>query len=253
MARLTVADLQQMKVDGKKIAAGVVYEAQMTRMFERAGVDLLSVGDSLSRVFLGYQDPDDYTVEEMLVFGGAVARAAERAVVNVDLPNRVSNGGPKEVERVARLIKEIGADMTKVDIRTREEELIDEVHAVVEAGLAAYPQIGFDFVAGGEMHGSPAEHDHVLKWASAVEAAGASMIDLTMVSPEIYADTCKSVRVPVIGGQTGPEADGKIYVSYSLVGYQTQTLDRTDGPPSAARFMYDIIQQAVDGIHAGEW
>ena len=254
MARLTVADLQKMKDDGKKIAAGVVYEAQMTRIFERAGVDLLSVGDSLGRAFLGHEKSSDYLFEEMLVFGRAVSRTAERAVVNLDMPGSVGDRGATEVLKAARRIKEeTSADMTKVDIRGQEEALIDEVQAVIEGGLSAYPQIGFEYVAGGDMHGSPADHENTLKWAHAVEDAGASIIDLTMVSHEIYADVAKSVHIPVIGGQAGPEADGKIYVSYGLVGYQAQTIDRDDGRPSAARFMYDIAKEAVDAVHAGAW
>ena len=253
MAKLTVADLQKMKKDGRKIAAGVVYEAQMTKLFERAGADLLSVGDSLARNVLGHAGPDDYKVEEMLVFAGAVARTAQRAVVNVDMPGRVTDAGPKEVERVSRLIKELGADSTKIDIRTREEELFDEVQAVVDAGLAVYPQIGFNYVPGGDMHSTPEDRDHVVKWVKKLEEGGASMIDLTMVSHEIYEAASKSVSIPVIGGQTGPEADGKIYVGYGLVGYQDALLDRENAPESTAKFMYERIEKAVANVHAGKW
>ena len=243
-----------MKKDGKKIAAGVVYEAQMTRIFERAGVDLLSVGDSLGRNFLGYEHANDHGIDEMLVFARAVTRTAKSAVVNVDMPTSVCEAGATEVLKAAKRIREeAGADLTKVDLREHEEELFDEVQAVIEAGLAAYPQIGFEFIQGGERHGSTADRDHILKWAHAVEDAGASMLDLTMVSPEIYGAVAKSLNIPVIGGQAGPEADGKIYVSYALVGYQAQTIDRKDGSPSAARFIYDIAQKAVDAVHAGSW
>ena len=56
LAKLTVKDLQQMKADKKKIVASVVYEAQMTQMMERAGADVLSVGDSLGRAFLAHTE-----------------------------------------------------------------------------------------------------------------------------------------------------------------------------------------------------
>jgi 3-methyl-2-oxobutanoate hydroxymethyltransferase len=255
MPRLTIQDLQQMKRDGKKIAAGVCYEAQMATLFERAGVDLLSVGDSLSRAFLGYANPLDYKVEEMLTFGGAVARTAKRAAVSIDVPDAVLLGGPKEMERVARIIKETipNADMIKVDIREREEELIDEVQAVIEAGLHAYPQIGFEYVAGGSMHDSPADLEATVEWALEVERRGASMIDLTMVSKPIYAATCAAVKIPVIGGQTGNESDGKIYVGYAIVGYQTALLDKADAGPSAVGTMYDVIDKAVAAVHDNSW
>ena len=252
MPRLTIADLQQMKNEGKKIAAGVCYDVQMTRIWERAGVDLLSVGDSVSRTFLGMENEDEFTIDAMLLFGKAVSRVAERAAVNVDMPTATFTAGPKAVEAAARRIKEeTGADMTKVDIRTQEEKLFDDVLAVVQAGLPVYPQIGFDVWE--PRHEDAAAHDHVMKWCSAVQDAGAVMIDLTNVSNEIYADVAKAMRVPVIGGQTGPEADGRIYVSYALTGYRADSIDRTDGAPSAAKYIYDIASQAVANVHAGAW
>jgi 3-methyl-2-oxobutanoate hydroxymethyltransferase len=253
MARLAVADLQQMKRDGKKIAAAVVYEFQMAKICDRAGADLLSVGDSLGRVFLGQENVDDFRIDEMIPFARAVTRAATRAVVSVDMPTATCKAGPKEVARAARRIKEeVGADMTKVDIREQEEELFDDVRAVIETGLAVYPQVGFPVGAASTgLHGTPADRDHVLKWAHALQDAGAALLDLTSVTAAIYAEVCRSLRIPVIGGQTGPEADGRIYVSYSLVGYQAAALDRSGA--SAARFIYDIAKKAIDGVHAGKW
>ena len=253
MPRKTIADLQRMKERGQKICAGVVYEAQMTRIFERAGVDMLSVGDSLGRALLNYPNSDDYPVDDMLVFARAVCRTAEKAVVNVDLPTQVCDAGPKEVERVARILKNIGADMTKIDIRTREEELFDEVHAVIASGIAAYPQIGFPVAPDAPRHGSSEDHDHVMKWAQAAQDAGAVMIDLTMVTPDIYRDVTRSMSIPVIGGQAGPEADGKIWVAWSLVGYLAQTIDAEGDAPSAAKYIYDIVSKAVGDVHAGAW
>ena len=138
MARLSVQDLQQMKRDGKKIAAAVVYEYQMTKICERAGVDLLSVGDSLGHAFLGYESGGEHGIDETLVFARAVTRTAQSAVVNVDMPTSVCTAGATAVLKAAKRIKEeAGADLTKVDLREHEEELFDEVQAVIEAGLAA--------------------------------------------------------------------------------------------------------------------
>jgi ketopantoate hydroxymethyltransferase len=135
-----------------------------------------------------------------------------------------------------------------------EEELLDDVHAVVEAGLAAYPQMGFATFEGEATgrHGSPAEHEYILKWAHAIEDAGASMIDLSQTSAEIYADVCRSLRIPVLNGPAVPEADGKILVIYGASGYQFATMDRTDRP-SVAKMIYDIAKKTIDDIHAGKW
>lgn len=252
---LTVADLQQMKRDGKKIAAAVVYEYQMTKICERAGVDLLSIGDSLGRNVLGQADVDDCTVDDMIPFAKAVVRARERAVVSIDMPTTPSRAGATEVGKAARRFKEEGGvDMCKIDIRTREEELFDGVHAVIEAGLEVYPQIGFPTQGANRgIQSGPEVHDHVMKWAHAIEDAGGAMIDLTNVPPEVYGDVCKSVGIPVIGGQAPPQADGKIQVAFSGIGAAAAMIDRTDGRPNAAKYAYDIMQRILDDIHSGKW
>ena len=253
--KMTPKDLQQMKADGKKIAAAVVYDATMTMICERAGVDLLSVGDSVGRTYLGQDEPDDYTVEEMMVFARAVGRTAERAVVSVDMPTLTCKHGPKEVMEAARRLKEEArVDLTKVDIRMQEEELFEDVQAVLEAGLGVYPQIGFATFGGqAGVRSDSASHDHVLKWASKVEEAGASLIDLTNVTSEIYTDVVKSVRIPVIGGQTGPEADGRIYVMASVTGYRAEGFDKSDAPLTMAKLAYDVAKKGFGNIHAGTW
>lgn len=253
MPKLSIADLQQMKRDGKKIATFVVYEYQMARICEAAGADFLSVGDSLGRVFLGYPHADAFTIDDMMPFAKAVCRGAERAVVSVDMPTATCKAGPAAVKAAALRIKnEVGADMTKVDIRQAEAELFDDVRAVLDAGLAVYPQIGFPAGAGSVIHGSAADRDHIVKWAHELEAAGAAALDLTSVTTAIYAEVSKSLKIPVLGGQCGPEADGRIYVSYGLVGYNAAAIYR-DAPPSAAKLIFEIAKNAADQIHSGRW
>ena len=255
MAVMTVKDLQQMKRDGKKIAAAVVYDFQMTKIVELAGVDLLSVGDSLGRNVLGHDHVDECTVDDMIPFARAVVRGREHAVVSVDMPTTPSRGGVKTVAAAAKRFKEeAGVDMVKVDIRTREEELFDEVTAVIDVGLEVYPQIGFP--TQGPTRGvqsGPEVEAHVMKWAHAIQDAGAALIDLTNVPPDVYERVCKSLNIPVIGGQAPREADGKIQVMFSGIGGAAATIDRDDGRPNASKFNYDVMKGIIDSIHAGEW
>ena len=127
----------------------------------------------------------------------------------------------------------------------------DSCLAVVQAGLPVYPQIGFDVWE--DRHGGSETYDHIMKWGTALEDAGAVMLDLTNVTHEIYREVSQSLRIPVLGGQTGPEADGRIYVSYALVGYRADSMDRTDGGPSAARYIFDIANEAIAIVHKGTW
>jgi 3-methyl-2-oxobutanoate hydroxymethyltransferase len=164
LAKLNVADLQQIKLDGKKIAAAVVYDVPMTRIFERAGVDVLSVGDSFASYLFGAA-MDEVSVDDILQFAMAVARAAERAVVSVDIPIGVCNRGAEEVLTAARRIKQAAApDMAKLFIPGGEDGLVEQVHAVREAGLAAYCRVRYPGARGhDDIRSSVAGHDHVLK------------------------------------------------------------------------------------------
>ena len=237
MAFMTAKDLLNMKRDGKKIAAAVVYDFQMTRICERAGIDLLSVGDSLGRNVL------------------AVVKGRERAVVSVDMPTTPSRAGAEAVAAAAKRFKdEAGVDMVKVDIRTHEEELFDAVPAVIAMGLQAYPQIGFPTQGPSTgIQSGPEVEEHVMKWALRIQEAGAAMIDLTNVPPDVYEKVCKTLTIPVIGGQAPQMADGKIQVMFSGIGGAAATIDRDDGRPNASKWAYDVMQGIINDIHSGKW
>ncbi|HZT06452.1 MAG TPA: 3-methyl-2-oxobutanoate hydroxymethyltransferase [Chloroflexota bacterium] len=248
--KVTIQTLHEMKRQRQRIAAAVVYEAQMAQIMDRAGADVLSVGDSVSRTFLGIEDESEFTVEKMAPFCRAVARAAKRALVNCDMPGSAVNAGPKAAAEAARRLAGEGAEMVKVDIREDMDRLFPVVLGVIDSGVVpVYPQIGF--TAWWERHGGDDVVDLITAKAKALEDAGAVMIDLTAVTAEVYEAASKAVRIPVIGGQSGPEADGKIYVSYSLVGYQAALLDKEDGGQTAARFIFDIGNKAIANVHAG--
>lgn len=248
--KITIQTLHEMKRQRQRIVAAVVYESQMAQIMERAGADVLSVGDSLARAFLGHESDANFTVDEMIPFCRAVSRAARRAVVNCDMPGSAVTAGPRTAAEAARRLAGEGAEMVKVDIREDMDGLFPAVLGVLESGvIPVYPQIGF--TAWWERHGGDAVRDMIVAKARALEDAGASMIDLTAVTPEVYAAASKAVRIPVIGGQAGPEADGKIYVSYALVGYQAALLDREDDRPSAARSFFEMGKQAFDNVRAG--
>ncbi len=248
--KVTVQTLQEMKRNRQRIAAAVVYEAQMAQIMERAGADVLSVGDSLSRNFLAIESEDELTVDEMMLFCRAVSRSAKRALVNCDMPGPSVNAGPKAAAEAARKLASVGAEIVKVDIREDMDELFPVVLGVIESkALPVYPQIGF--VNWWERNGGQEGIDKIVAKSKALEDAGAVMIDLTAVTAEVYAAASAAVKIPVIGGQAGPEADGRIYVSYSLVGYQAALLDKDNADKTAAGFIYNMGKEAIDNVHAG--
>jgi 3-methyl-2-oxobutanoate hydroxymethyltransferase len=240
-----------MKRNGKKVAAAVLYDVPMLRIFERAGVDVVSIGDSFAH-YLFDSSMDDVTVDEILVFAKAVIRKAERPVLSIDIPIKVCAEGPAAVSKAAQRFKnEAGPDLGKIDIPSGPEMLLEEVKAVMDAGLGGYCRVRYR-PERAKVDAS-AEHDHVIWLTQSLEEAGVSLIDLYQGTPDVYRDVARSVSIPVIGGQWSTnESDGKIFIYPNFVGYRPDTIDRADGR-SASRFIYDLLKPALDEVHAGTW
>jgi len=145
---------------------------------------------------------------------------------------------------------DVGADTIKVDTRTNMEGLFDRVEAVAKAGINVYPQIGHPDYR--ERWTGPEAIKTLVERAKAVEAVGAVMIDLTGVASEVYGAVSNAVKIPVIGGQATHEADGKIYVSYSLVGYAAAALD-AGGDLNAAKFIHNTAEKAFKDVRSGNY
>ena len=256
MAKLTIAGLQQMKANRERIVAIVCYDNQMAQILDRAGADVLSVGDSIGRYYWGQATPYQVTLDQMILACQAVARGAQRAVVNCDLPfGPVQEGVTAALRAAIRLVSEGQADMVKVDDSA---DHLDVVRAIAGAGIPLWCQFGFSvgtsMAIGGDFTARSDEavvegRNRIVQEAKDIEEAGASMLDLTNVTPDIYAEVQQSVKIPVLGGQTGPEADGRILVA----AHRASAIDRDDLPINPGRYMYEAAVKAFDDIRSGNF
>ena len=122
---VTIPVLQQMKRDGTKIVGVVAWDYQMARIADRAGVDLVSVGDSVGVNLWGHPNPLEVTLDEMLIVCKAVRRGVTRALVSCDFPfGPLQTGTEAAVQAAVRLVKEGGADMVKLIWNS---DIIDDV------------------------------------------------------------------------------------------------------------------------------
>src|SRR6201990_2122199 len=138
--KITITALQQIKRDGKKIAGVVAWDTPMARIADKAGVDLVSVGDSVGVNLWGHETPLEVTMDEMLVVSKAVRRGASRALVSADLPYGPAQESPDAALRASlRLMKEAGADMIKVDAAA---EFPEVVRRLVREGVPVFAQFG---------------------------------------------------------------------------------------------------------------
>jgi 3-methyl-2-oxobutanoate hydroxymethyltransferase len=203
---MSLARLVGLKRAGKKIVAVVCWDTPMAKLADAAGVDLVSVGDSVG-VNLWGQKEGEITVDELLVVAKAVRRGVKRALLSVDLP---ANAAPAEASR----LMEAGADMVKILASP------DVIREVVKKGVPVFA----------ELHGDKLNPDELVAEAKRLEAAGATMIDFRHSGPVAGAAVAKAVAVPVIGGLGGgPWLDGRVRRIDVLIGYPPKQLDVLHG------------------------
>src|SRR5205807_7128351 len=138
--KVTIPALLQMKRDGRKSVGVVAWDYQIARIAERAGVDFVSVGDSVGVNLWGHSNPLEVTLEEILVCCKAVRRGVTRALVSCDVPfGPVQEGIDAPLRAAIRLVKEGGADMVKLDGAA---EFPEAVRALTRGGIPVFAQFG---------------------------------------------------------------------------------------------------------------
>ena len=262
-SHVSVAGLQQMKRDGRKIVGVVAWDWQMAQIADRAGVDIVSVGDTVGINLWGHANPLEVTMDEMLIVTKAVRRGVKRALVSVDFPYGPLQEGPDAALRAAiRFVKEAGVDMVKLDGAA---EFPDAVAAITRAGIPVFAQFGITPHTALK-HGvdykntlnvgvqlPPELTAQLVAEAQRLEAAGAALLDFTHSGPVAGPAVVAAVGVPVIGGLGGgPWLDGRMRMAHAAIGYAAATLDN---PPDAyaqvAHTTLDALMALVDDVRAG--
>ena len=261
--KITIAALQQMKRDGQKIAGVVAWDTPMARIADRAGVDLVSVGDSVGVNLWGHDYPLQVTMDEMLTVCKAVRRGTTRALVSCDVPYGPVQDSPAAAVRAAqRLVQEGGADLVKLDAAA---EYPDAVRAVVAAGIPVFAQFGLTpqtaqkFGIPYSAQNSPAAQATAEAAARLVDEAkllqdcGAAMLDFTNSGPVAGAAVVKAVSIPVIGGfGGGPWLDGRVRLAHTAIGYGDKWLDsKTDTYANTAKAALAAFTALIADVRAG--
>jgi len=262
-AKVTLAALARMKREGRKSVGVVAWDYQIARIADRAGVDFVSVGDSVGVNLWGRADPLDVTVDEMLICCKAVRRGVERALVSCDMPfGPVQHGVDSALAAAARLVKEGGADMIKVDAAADFPEV---VRALVGAGIAVFAQFGLTPQTAAK-HGIPysaqnlpdaqisaAAAQKFVAEAKLLEAAGAGLLDFTNSGPVAGSAVVEAVQIPVIGGfGGGPWLDGRVRLAHTAIGYGEKWLDaKTETYANTAKAALAAFTALIADARAG--
>jgi 3-methyl-2-oxobutanoate hydroxymethyltransferase len=258
MKRVRLPDLEAKKRRGEKIAMLTAYDYTMARLLDRAGIDVLLVGDSLGMVVLGYETTLPVTLDAMVHHTRAVSRGAERALVVADMPFLTYQLGVEEALRNAgRLIQEGGAAAVKIEGGGASVEVASRL---VEAGIPVMGHLGLlpqhVHQLGGFRQQARLEADaeQLLADAQALEEAGAFAVVLESIPASVAAAVTADLQIPTIGIGAGPDCDGQVLVSYDMLGLSQ------DGVPPFVRRYADLGGQTVaaakayaDDVRAGRF
>jgi len=215
--RVRVQHLQAAKDRGERLVMLTAYDAVTARIFDEAGVDLLLVGDSIGNTMHGYATTLPVTLDEMVVAGRAVAGAAQRAFVVVDLPFGTYEAGPEQaLASGVRVLKETGAAAVKLEGGRR---VAPQIRALTEAGIPVVAHLGYtpqseNLLGGPRVQGRGDQGgDRLRDDAVAVVDAGAVAVVLEMVPAPT-----SMLRVPTIGIGAGAGCDGQVLVWVDMAG-----------------------------------
>jgi 3-methyl-2-oxobutanoate hydroxymethyltransferase len=259
---ITVPALQQMKREGRQIVGVVAWDYQMAQIVDRAGADLVSVGDTVGVNLWGQASPLEITMAEMLVVCKAVRRGVKRALVSCDFPfGPLQEGTESAVRAAVLLVKEAGADMVKLDGAAAFPEAVREI---VRAGIPVFAQMGITpqtalrygvpYSAAGTpgAQASPEMTQKLVEEAKRLEDAGAALIDFTNSGPVAGAAVAAAVSIPVVGGfGGGPWLDGRMRMANAAIGYAASNMDaQTENYANVARTALEAISAYVEDVRA---
>jgi 3-methyl-2-oxobutanoate hydroxymethyltransferase len=220
--KLRVPDLAFMKERGERIVMLTAYDATLARLFDRAGIDILLVGDSLGHVILGLDTTIPVTLDAVIHHTLAVTRGANRALVVADMPFLTYQVTTEQAMRnAARIFQEGGAAAIKLEGGRAVE---DTVRRLTAAGLPVMGHVGLTpqhvHRLGGmrqQARDDEAARELILD-ALALEDAGAFAVVLEAIPDAVAEAVTSQLHIPTIGIGAGPHCDGQVLVSYDALG-----------------------------------
>lgn len=241
-ARVTTVRLRQMKQRGDKISMLTAYDFTMARLLDNAGVDILLVGDSLGMVVQGHETTIPVTLQQMIYHGEMVARAAQRAMVVVDLPFPHGQLGVRQTLRAAaQVIKRTGCQAVKLEGGAEQAETI---RAMANAGIAVIAHVGLRPQSVHALGGYRVQRDadRLMGDARAAESAGAFCVLMECVPQDLARQVTQELSVPTIGIGAGPNCDGQVLVTNDMLGLVA------DRVPKFVRSQTDLASQISEAV-----
>jgi 3-methyl-2-oxobutanoate hydroxymethyltransferase len=220
--KVTTHQLQEMKAAGEKIAMLTAYDFSMARILDKAGIDILLVGDSASNVMAGNETTVPITLDHMIWHASSVVKAVDRALVVVDVPFGSYQGNSSEALRSCiRIMKESGGHSVKMEGGIEVKESILRVLSAgipVMGHLGLTPQSIYKFGTYAVRAKEEAEAEKLISDAHMLEEIGCFALVLEKIPATLAQKVAKSLTIPVIGIGAGPHVDGQVLVVHDMLG-----------------------------------
>ena len=251
--KLSIGDFYEMRDRGEKISWITAYDYPIANLSESAGIDMILVGDSLGMVVYGYDGTVPVTMDECIIHCKAVRRGAPNVFVIGDMPfgsYHISDGDA--VSNAVRFIKEANMDAIKLEGGDR---VASKIRAITDAGIVVIGHIGLTPQSSAALGGFKAQGrtaqsaETIIKDAIAVEEAGARLLLVEAIPPELASAITKIVKIPVLGIGAGPDVDGQVMICGDILGYfQAFTPKFVKKYAELGRTITDAIKEYIDDV-----
>jgi 3-methyl-2-oxobutanoate hydroxymethyltransferase len=211
-----------MKRNGEKIAMLTAYDFTLAGIIDRAGIDIILVGDSASNVMAGHETTLPITLDQMIYHAASVVRGSKRALVVVDLPFGTYQADSKEALRSAiKIMKESGAHAVKLEGGKLAKESIERI---LQAGipvmghLGLTPQSIYKFGTYSVRAKDDKEAEQLMEDSKLLENLGCFGIVLEKIPSDLAQKVAKNTTTPIIGIGAGNKVDGQVLVLHDMLG-----------------------------------
>lgn len=219
--KVTTHILQEMKNRGEKISMLTAYDYSMAKIIDKAGIDIILVGDSASNVMAGYDSTLPITLDEMIYHAASVVRAVDRALVVVDMPFGTYQSNSKEaLSSAIRIMKETGASAVKLEGGAESEESIKRILSAgipVMGHLGLTPQSIHKFGTYAVRAKEDEEASRLVEDAYLLQEAGCFAMVLEKIPANLTTRIVSEIKIPIIGIGAGA-ADGQVLVMHDMLG-----------------------------------
>ncbi len=253
-----IHDLYRMKRDKEKITWITAYDYPTAQFVEAAGMDMILVGDSLGMCVYGYEGTVPVTMDQCIVHCEAVRRGAPNTFVMGDMPFMSYQKSDEDaVANAGRFLKEANVDAVKLEGGTR---VISRIKAILDAGIVVCGHIGLTPQSSGQLGGHKAQGRTaesarlVIEDALAIEEAGAQLLLLEAVPPEVADFITARLSIPVFSIGAGPGCDGQLLIVSDLIGqFQAFTPKFVKKYCNVAQVVTDALTAYVKDVREGKF